>query len=78
MVAVSVLQERWSGMMSSFCKCQHSFWLAQCRWTGTVSGYHYHAAVTDVHGAEVKSAPRGNVRLCCPSAGLLIPATGPR
>lgn len=42
-----------------------------------VSGHHYHAAVSDVHGAEVKSAPQGNVCLCCPCAGPLIPAFGP-
>lgn len=72
-----MLPERWRGMTSSFCKCLLSFWLAQCRWIGTVSGYHCRVAVTDVHGAEVKSAPQGNVRVCCPCAGLLIPAFDP-
>lgn len=42
-----------------------------------MSGYHYHAAVSDVHGAEMKSVPQGNVCLCCPCAGLRIGAFGP-
>lgn len=50
----------------------------QRRRTGTVSGYLYRAAVTDARGAEAKSAPRGDVRLCRPRAGLLIPSIGPR
>lgn len=46
-------------MRSSFCKCLPSFWLAQQRHTGTVSGCHYHAAVTDAVGADVRSALAG-------------------
>lgn len=64
-------------MTSSSCKCLLSFWLVQCGWTGRVPGYHYHAAVSDVHRAEMKSAPQGNVCLCCSCAGLLIRAFGP-
>lgn len=42
-----------------------------------VSGCHYCAAVTDVDGAEVKSARQGSVCLHCLRAGLAIPAIGP-
>lgn len=64
-------------MRSSFCKCLPSFRLARRRRTGTVSGCHYRAAVTDADGAEAESAPQGSVCLCRPHAGLPIPAICP-
>ena len=73
-----VPQQRWSGTRSSSCKCLPSFRLARQRWTGTVSGCCHPAAVTDVDGAEVKSAPQSSLCLCCQRAGLPIPHDWPQ